>query len=393
MIRRPALLSKPLIFYQLLASTVNAQNAGGIILDDAISAGSWTSLFAADGYPEHSLAVFNTAKGVATDLTGNPWRDGTDAGMRTKVSKIKPIANLAANDIRGVDASSYLALKNAGVKYYDFKGRETPLMKVLHDNGVNYLRLRIWNDPKNAAGKYYGGGNNDVVTDLQIAKEATKYGMKVLLCFHYSDSWADPGKQILPKAWKAGVADHVKMRQHVQDFTYQTVKQFVNAGVKVGMVQVGNEITKGAIGIWGTDWTKVWKNKCQSQLLDSYLKAGVKGARGAAPKALVAFHLESPDVAKYQTIMNDWKSDGVDYDVLGTSFYPFWWNTTQRLHDIQNLAARYGKLFVVLETAWPHTLQNADGTANNIGSDTVMPHPYKISPQGQADQLAAMTRL
>lgn len=95
---------------------------------------------------------------------------------------------MSESSIRGMDISSYLALKKAGVKYYDYEGNETPLLKVLHDNGINYIRIRIWNDPFNADGKTYGGGGNDVSTGVEIAKEAAQYDMKVLLDFHYSIS-------------------------------------------------------------------------------------------------------------------------------------------------------------------------------------------------------------
>ena len=90
---------------------------------------------------------------------------------------------MSESSIRGMDISSYLALKKAGVKYYDYEGNETPLLKVLHDNGINYIRIRIWNDPFNADGETYGGGGNDVSTGVEIAKEAAQYDMKVLLDF------------------------------------------------------------------------------------------------------------------------------------------------------------------------------------------------------------------
>ena len=86
-----------------------------------------------------------------------------------------------------MDISSYNALKNAGVKFYDKDGKEASLLKILSDNGVNYIRIRIWNDPYNEKGETYGGGGNDVETGLKIAREAKEYGMKILLDFHYSD--------------------------------------------------------------------------------------------------------------------------------------------------------------------------------------------------------------
>ena len=122
-------------------------------------------------------------------------------------------------------------------------------LKVLHDNGVNYIRIRIWNDPTNEKGETYGGGANDVATGLEIAKEAAQYDMKLLLDFHYSDFWADPALQKIPKAWEKDKNDTEKMKQNVYDFTKDTIKKFQEVGADIGMVQVGNEITNGMLDI------------------------------------------------------------------------------------------------------------------------------------------------
>ena len=138
---------------------------------------------------------------------------------------------MSESTIRGVDVGSYVALTNAGVKYYDYDGKEQPLMKILKDNGVNYIRLRIWNDPYNEKGETYGGGDSTVDNGLKIGKEATKYGMKVLVDFHYSDFWADPAKQILPKAWQKDSNDPDKMCENIHDFTKDTLQKFKDAGL------------------------------------------------------------------------------------------------------------------------------------------------------------------
>ena len=132
----------------------------------------------------------------------DPFEVGTDTGLKEQKVNFTKLPGVNNQTIRGVDISSYTALKNAGVKFYDFNGQQASLLKVLADSGVNYIRLRIWNDPTNDDGDTYGGGASDVANELKIAKEAKKYGMKVLLDFHYSDFWADPTHQILPKAWQ-----------------------------------------------------------------------------------------------------------------------------------------------------------------------------------------------
>ena len=266
-------------------------------------------------------------------------------------------------------------------------------MKILKDNGVNYIRLRIWNDPYNEKGETYGGGDSTVDNGLKIGKEATKYGMKVLVDFHYSDFWADPAKQILPKAWQKDANDPDKMCENIHDFTKDTLQKFKDAGVDVGMVQVGNEITKGMAGIHNKDSNNsVWKNESQYSVLDRYLNAGSKAVREIPPDALVTLHIETPNRQIYSMIMDAWEKGNVDYDVLGSSYYPFWWNTPDMLRDVQTLAKERGKLFAVMETAWVNSYEDGDGTPNSIGSDYGL-YQYEIGPQGQVDELTDMYKV
>lgn len=188
--------------YNLLSASISDSNAGGLIYDEAEYVGSWNGFFNEQGLAQTSLAVFGFAQGWNIDIDSyrDPYEYGDDTGLKEKNVTINKISNMSESTIRGVDVGSYVALTNAGVKYYDYDGKEQPLMKILKDNGVNYIRLRIWNDPYNEKGETYGGGDSTVDNGLKIGKEATKYGMKVLVDFHYSDFWADPAKQILPKA-------------------------------------------------------------------------------------------------------------------------------------------------------------------------------------------------
>lgn len=379
---------------QYLASTLSSSNAGGITVADASERGSWNSLFDSDGYPLPALAMFNTVQGKTTDTTPDPFRTGADTGLKEQKVKIKKLATMANNTIRGADVSSSQVLKNAGVKFYNFNGKQEPLLKILHDNGVNYIRIRVWNDPKNAAGKYYGGGDNDVATGLKIAKEAKKYHLKVLLDLHYSDLWADPAQQLVPKQWQKDVNHPAKMRQNITNFTTKTLKQFKQTGVTIGMVQIGNEITNGFLGITtnrdaGGSYLTVWNNPQKSKQIDSYLNAGIAAVRKTTPHALVALHLETPSVTKYRLIMKTWARDHVNYDVLGSSYYPYWSNTPALLQKVQKLAAQRGKLFVVLETAWVNSLKDADGTPNSVGS-AQKTKAFAVSPQGQVDALTSV---
>ena len=384
--------------YDYLQATINEKNAGGLIYDDADFVGAWDSFFDENGQAMSSLAIFAYAQGNQVDVSSykDPWEYGGDTGLKDQKVTIKKVKGMSESSIRGMDISSYLALKKAGVKYYDYEGNETPLLKVLHDNGINYIRIRIWNDPFNADGETYGGGGNDVSTGVEIAKEAAQYDMKVLLDFHYSDFWAEPAVQLIPKAWKKDVNNTEKMCSDVYDFTKESIQKFKDGGANIGMVQVGNEITNGLLGIYsnrdkGESFNVIWGDKKKSTEVNKYLKAGIKAVRECTPQALVALHLETPNVWKYKTIMNTWKRDNVDYDVLGSSYYPFWSiaakaNTPKTLKDVQTLAASYGKMFAVFETSWVNSLNDGDGTPNSIG-DSTSTGAYEVGPQGQVNEL------
>lgn len=374
--------------YNLLEATIDEKNAGGLIYNEAAYVGSWKSFFDDEGDAQISMAIFAYAQGNETDTSRDPYKYGDDTGLKQQKVTIKKVKNMSDSTIRGIDISSYTALKKAGVKYYDNEGKEASLLKVLSDNGVNYIRIRIWNDPYNEKGETYGGGSNDVKAGLEIAKEAAKYNIKVLLGFHYSDFWADPAVQLLPKAWEKDRNNQEKMCSNVYEFTKETLEQFKDAGADIGMVQVGNEISQGMMGIMHRTKANVWQEEEKSVLIDSYLNAGARAVRECVPDALVAIHLDTLNLSIYKDAMNAWERDKVDYDVLGSSSYAFWAgkNMLGNVRKAGNYVASRGKLFAVLETSWLNSQKDADGTVNMVNNtkDAV----YKVGPQGQADMLS-----
>ena len=388
--------------YDYLQATIDEKNAGGLIYNDADFVGAWDSFFDENGQAMSSLAIFAYAQGNQVDVSSykDPWEYGGDTGLKNLTASVKKLNNMSQSSIRGMDISSYTALKKAGVKYYDFDGKETSLLKVLHDNGVNYIRIRIWNDPTNEKGETYGGGANDVAAGLEIAKEAAQYDMKLLLDFHYSDFWADPALQKIPKAWEKDKNDTEKMKQNVYDFTKDTIKKFQEVGADIGMVQVGNEITNGMLDIMpdrskGETYKDTWGNAKNAKILCGYLNAGIKAVRECTPIALVTLHLESMGYGKCSEIMNAWERNGVDYDVFGSSFYQFWQGNSSKnalagLQKIENLAKSRGKMYAVMETSWLNSLKDADGTSNVIGEGHANEKVYSDDPQGQVDALTDM---
>ena len=158
---------------------------------------------------------------------------------------VEPVDGISDDFIRGMDVSAVLSVENSGAKYYGYDGTEQDVFKTLAESGVNYIRLRVWNDPYDENGNGYGGGNNDVAAAITLGKRATQYGMKVCIDFHYSDFWADPKRQHAPKAWEGMTAD--EKADALYDFTKESLTAILDAGVDVSMVQVGNEINNGML--------------------------------------------------------------------------------------------------------------------------------------------------
>ena len=153
---------------------------------------------------------------------------------------VRKVENIGDDFIMGMDASSVISQEASGVKYYDYNGEEEDVFKVLSDSGINYIRVRIWNDPFDSEGHGYGGGNCDINTAIAIGKRATKYKMKLLVNFHYSDFWADPAKQKAPKAWAN--MEYQDKCTALYEYTKECLQKLKDENIAVGMIQVGNEL-------------------------------------------------------------------------------------------------------------------------------------------------------
>ena len=292
---------------------------------------------------------------------------------------VQPIADISDDFIRGMDASAVLAVENSGAKYYGFDGEEQDVFKTLAEAGVNYIRLRVWNDPYDENGNGYGGGNNDVATAIELGKRATQYGMKVCIDFHYSDFWADPTKQYVPKAWKGM---NLEQKSDVlYDFTVTSLTDILNAGVDVCMVQVGNEINKGMSG--ETFMSSV------AELLKAGSSAVREVSKAAGKDIQVAVHYTDIDkqgeVAK---ITDDLDKYGVDYDIFAMSYYSFWHGSMENMQEMaEYVQDTYGKKVVIAETSYCYTTEDGDGSGNSVSGDGDLVDGYDATVQGQADML------
>lgn len=231
-------------------------------------------------------------------------------------------------------------------------------------------------------GQGYGGGNVNADRALTMAKRATAAGLKVLVDFHYSDFWADPSKQQVPKAWKSFEGDADKTADTVYDYTKQTLTTFKQAGVDVGMVQVGNETT-----------AKIGRHLRLGRHVQSILRM-VQSHTRSAPEAKVVIHFTNPEKAgTYATYAKQLSNHNVDYDVFASSYYPFWHGTTENLTSVlKNVASTYKKDVMVAETSWAYTLDDGDDDSNTVPSKVTADNlkKYDISPQGQADEIRAV---
>ena len=334
------------------------------------------------------FAVVLAAAIVLTACGGGPVgeEDGSsitsDAPEATRITSdklyVKKVENLPEDFILGMDASCVPALEMGGVKYYDHDGVEKSVYEILSENGINYIRVRVWNDPYDADGNGYGGGNCDIDNAIAIGKVATEHGMKLLVDFHYSDFWADPGKQMVPKAW-AGM-DFETKREALYQYTKESLQKLVDAGVDVGMVQIGNETNGSLCGEKSTDlggWKRIME----------LMNAGSKAVREVCPGALVAVHFANPENAdSYASYGKNLQYYQVDYDVFASSYYPFWHGTLENLAQVlTNIAETYGKKVMVAETSYAFTAEDTDFSGNTIGDGGGIVKDYPFSYQGQAN--------
>lgn len=240
----------------------------------------------------------------------------------------------------GADISFLPQVESRGIRFSD-NGVEKDAIQILKDNGLNYTRLRIFVNPEHDSGYSPKRGFCDLKHTIDMARRTKAAGMKLLLDFHYSDTWADPGKQFKPAAWKG--KDFEELRQTVFTYTRDVIQAMKNAGVTPDMVQVGNEINHGMI------WPEGHIGNLDS--LAQLIYAGIQGVKAVEPSTTIMVHIAlGGQNEESRFFLDNMIMRGVPFDVIGLSYYPRWHNTLEELrYNLDDLARRYDKDLIVVE--------------------------------------------
>lgn len=290
--------------------------------------------------------------------------------------------------ILGIDVSTYLEELEHGARYFDGDVPIDPL-DAFRVNGVDFMRIRVWNDPRSAEGEPYLAGTCDVEHYIRLAKLAKSKGYRLLLDFHYSDFWADPGKQIIPKAWAE--YDIYELTKAVYAFTKQVLQRARDEDVAPDMVQVGNEITNGML--WPLGKLEIDGQRGNYERFCALVDAGCRACREVLPKAKIVLHLErSHDQAVYREFFTEMQKAGIDYDIIGASYYPYWHGTPEQLFDNLNACRVFGKQIMVVELGYGFTTEaySLGGEAKRLVIDAERAYvpgfteQYPVTPEGQS---------
>jgi beta-galactosidase len=266
---------------------------------------------------------------VPVTAGGNKGTNPTEQQTKKKIDKML-----------GADISFLPELENRGVKFSD-KGMQKDAIEILKDHGFNYIRLRIFNDPAADSGYSPKKGFCDLEHTKQMAKRIKAAGMKFLLDFHYSDYWADPGKQYKPSAWKN--LNFEELKRALYDYTRSVILELKNQGTTPDMVQIGNEINHGMV------WPEGHISHPDS--LAALIKEGARAVKDVDPSVIIMVHIAlggQHDESVY--FLDNMISRGVQFDVIGESYYPKWHGTLEDLtNNLAELSKKYKQDIVVVE--------------------------------------------
>ncbi len=276
--------------------------------------------------------------------------------------------------IKGMDVSMTKALEFHGASYY-LEGQRDDLFRILKRCGTDMIRLRTWLNPYDDDGLPYGGGTNDLKTTAELAQRAMGSGMDYLLDIHYSDFWADPAKQVKPKAWKAFTG--AVLANVVHRYTKDTLDYLTEKGLTPAIIQIGNEITNGFL------WPDGHVNNLETMVL--LLKSGISAARESCPLARIMLHLDfGTNSELYIKWFDNIQKFDVDYDIIGMSYYPHWNGSLNLLLNNMNLVSqRYQKDIIVAETSIGYTTDSLGCKGLVFTKELAKCTDFPATPEGQ----------
>jgi len=286
----------------------------------------------------------------------------------------------AADYAIGADLSFLMSAEERGTVFKE-NGQPKPGLQIFKDHGYNWIRLRLFHTPSS----HRDNMPNDLAYTIRLAQKAKELGYKFLLCYHYSDSWADPGKQWAPKAWQG--KSHEETVRLLREYTKETLSALRDAGVMPDMVQIGNEITPGIVwpdgrlGDTGPD--NNWPN------FSDLIKAGIQGVEESllgAQRPKIMIHIDKGgDKQTTRYFFDKIREYDIAYDVIGQSYYPWWHgNLLDLKENLDFMALEYGKEIILVEVAY-HWRENGE-----YGNS---PTPFPQTPEGQRDFLEEVNRL
>lgn len=271
----------------------------------------------------------------------------------------------------GADVSFLGKCEQDGVVFKE-NGQPRDVLAILHEHHYNWVRLRLFHDPAANPTRL----PNDLNYTLALARRAKEQGFRILLDFHYSDTWADPGKQFTPQSWSG--MSHRQLRRQVYRYTRDTIAAFREQGLMPDMVQIGNEVTHGVL----------WPDGKLPGHWDHFadlIKAGIRGVKaghGSEPMPRIMIHIErSGDYTAAVDFYDKLIAHRVSFDVIGLSYYPYWHGDIETMRtNLTGIAMRYQKPVMIVETAYNWT--PAGFTAKKA--------QFPETPQGQLDFLRAV---
>ena len=346
------------------ASYISLRNCGGAEAFAYIptSPSAWTQISTSVSVTSGNCTVV-----IRSRANANNWINVDDVTF-TRTGSTGGIS------IRGVDLSALKKNEDKGAAYYDANGNRGDAIAILRSGGANYARLKVWVNPVD--------GYNNKARVLTMASRIKAAGMKLLVDFHYSDSWADPGKQVKPAAWAN--YSFPQLRDAVYNHTYDVLNALRNQGTTADMVQVGNELNSGMLHPDGS--SQNFAN------LGQLLTAGINAVKAVNSGTRVMLHLaEGGNNSLFRWWFDGVIGAGVQFDVIGASYYPYWHGSLSSLQaNLNDMATRYNKDVVVVETAYGFTTAPKDAHPNIFDSSLASAGGFPATPQGQVDEIRAV---